>query len=397
MTINLKEFKIIIENRGLNLDNLIKRLEHFKIATPSWAYTSGGTRFYTFKHKESATSFFEKIKYAGIVNKFTGITPELAIHIPWDKVDDIDKSRELLDENNLKICAINPNLFQDDDYKFGSITNPKKEIRNKAIEHLYECIEIGKFYKAPYQSYWFADGTNYPGQGDFIQRKYWILESLKEAYQKLESYMTILIEYKFYEPAFYHTDIPDWGTALLYCQKLGEKAKVLVDLGHHAQATNIEFIVANLVDENRLGGFHLNSRKYGDDDLTTGSLNLYELFLIFHELIKLGADDYRRTAFMLDQSHNLKPPLEAMIQSVISAQEIYAKALTINLEELKKAQEKGDIVKAEELLKKAFFTDVKPLLSYYRELHEIPIDPLKSYQNSDIKRKISQGTFFKNK
>lgn len=388
MVSSLASFKEEMALREIEFDGLVKKLKTFQISTPAWAYSEGGTRFHVFRDKTAANDLYERISYAAQVNKFTGITPELSIHIPWDKVDDFDKAKEICEQNKIKITAINPNLFQDEEYKLGSITNTDEKIRNKAVNHLFECIEIAETFKAPYLSLWFADGTNFPGQADFIRRKHWLLDSLKKMYDKLESYMTMLLEYKFYEPAFYHTDIPDWGTAMLYCKKLGKKAKVLVDLGHHARGTNIEFIVANLIDEGLLGGFHLNSSKYGDDDLTTGSLNPYELFLIFNELNKAGYDDYRNISFMLDQSHNLKPKIEAMIQSIISAQQLYAKVLTINRKELRQYQEEGNIILAEECIKKAFYTDVKPLLNYFRETHNIPLDPLKAYMNSDFRKKL---------
>ncbi|MBD3255972.1 MAG: sugar isomerase [Candidatus Lokiarchaeota archaeon] len=363
-------------------------LNRFKIATPSWAYSEGGTRFAIFLDKYAAKTLTDKIEYASQVNQHTGIAPELSIHIPWDMVDDFDTTREFADTVGIKINAINPNLFQNDAYKYGSVTNSDPKIRETALELLYECIEIGKTLKAEYQSYWFADGTNFPGQADFIKRKHWMIECLKEVYNKIENYMSILLEYKFYEPAFYHTDIPDWGTAMMICNKLGEKAKILVDLGHHPQGTNIEFLVANLIDEGKLGGFHLNSRKYGDDDLTTGSMNPYELFLIFNELIKGNAADYKKTSYMLDQSHYLKPKIEAMIQSVVSAQELFTKALLINRNKLKEAQISHDLIKAEECVKEAFYTDVSPLLLYFREINEIPLNPLQSYLNSGHRKKL---------
>lgn len=389
MTGLFDSFKQELTNRGINFDDIIERLESFKIGTNSWGYSEGGTRFYVFKDKYAAKGLYERIEYAGQVNKLTGITPELAIHIPWDKVDDFDKAKEIAENIGIRITAISPNLFQDDDYKLGSISNSDENIRNKALEQLYECVEIGKIFNAPYQSLWFADGTDYPGQGDFMKRKHWILEVLQKVYDKMENYMTMLLEYKLFEPAFYHTDIPDWGTSLLFCQKLGERAKVLVDLGHHAHGTNIEYLVANLCDEGKLGGFHLNSRKYGDDDLTTGSLNLYELFLIFNELYKANADDYRKTALCLDQSHNMKPKIEAMIQSVLSAQELYAKVLTLDRNKLLDAQEKGDVIEAEECLKNAFFTDTKPLLEHFRSVHNLPLNPLKAYLTSEFRKKLT--------
>ncbi|MGV9173841.1 MAG: TIM barrel protein [Promethearchaeia archaeon] len=385
----LKKFIQTLEARGRTLDEVMNKLENFKIATPSWAYSEGGTRFHVFKDKEAAQNLYERIIFAGQVQKYTGITPELSIHIPWDKVEDFDKAKEIADENNIRITAINPNLFGEEIYKFGSLTHPSEHVRSTALQHIYECIEIADIFDAPYLSLWFADGTNFPGQGDFIERKHRMQEGLAQVYNKMHSNMTMLLEYKFYEPAFYHTDIPDWGTALLFCQKLGENAKVLVDLGHHPQATNIEFIVANLADEDKLGGFHLNSRKYADDDLTSGSLNPYELFLIFNELNKASADDYRKTAFMLDQSHNLKPKIDAMIQSIISCQMLYAKVLTIDREKIQESQENGDIIAAEEALKAAFITDVTPLLEHFRKTHHIPMKPLQVYRKSDFKQKLT--------
>lgn len=385
---SMKNFKTILDSRGLELDSILKKLENFKIATPSWAYSEGGTRFHVFKDKEAAEGLYERIKFAGQVQNYTGITPELSIHIPWDKVEDFDKAKELAEENNIRITAINPNLFEEEIYKLGSLTHSSKQVRKIALNHIYECIEIAEIFNAPYLSLWFADGTNFPGQGDFTSRKHRLEKSLTKVYKRMPSNMKMLLEYKFYEPSFYHTDIPDWGTALLFCQKLGDRAQVLVDLGHHPQATNIEFIVANLADEGKLGGFHLNSRKYGDDDLTTGSLNPYELFLIFNELNKANVDDYRKTAFMLDQSHNLKPKIDAMIQSIVSCQILYAKVLTIDRKKIQESQKQGDIILAEETLKKAFLTNVTPLLSKFREEHNIPLDPLKAYRDSNFKRNL---------
>lgn len=377
-----------LENRNVDVDTILKKLEFFKIGTCSWAYSEGGTRFQVFPDEYAARDLVERLDDAAQVNKYTGFTPEVAIHIPWDKVESFNQIVDYCEELGLKITAVNPNLFQEEEYKLGSITNSKPEIRKKAIDHIKECVDICRVLRAPLLSLWFGDGTNFPGQSDFIKRKKWMIESLKEVYSIMPDFMTMLIEYKFYEPAFYHTDIPDWGQAYTFCQKLGEKAKVLVDIGHHAHGTNIEFIVANLIDEGMLGGFHFNSKKYGDDDLTTGSLNLYELFLIFWELIKGNVDDSRKIAFALDQSHNLKPKIEATLQSVLSAQEIYTKALTINKGRLEKAQENQDVIDAELCLKEAFFTDVDPLLKKYRENKSLPEDPLKSFIDSGYKGQI---------
>ena len=379
-----------LADRNIDVENILHKLDNFKIATPSWGYSEGGTRFHVFRDKNAARDLIERLDDATQVNKFTGITPEVAIHIPWDRVKSFNVIADYAESIGLKITAINPNLFQEEEYKFGSISNSKPEVREKAIGHILECIDIGRILRTTYLSLWFADGTNFPGQGDFIKRKKWMLQSLREVYSSMPDFMSMLLEYKFFEPAFYHTDIPDWGQSYLFCKNLGKRAKVLVDLGHHPHGTNIEFIVANLVDESIFGGFHLNCRKYGDDDLTTGSLNMYELFLIFWELIKGNADDYRKTAFMLDQSHNLKPKIEAMIQSVVSVQEIYTKALTIDNNRLKEAQENQDIINAESCLKEAFFTDVNSLLIKFRENKNLPKYPLKMFINSDYNNQISR-------
>ena len=385
------EFEILskkLEQRNVNVEQTIKKLENFKIGTPSWGYSEGGTRFHVFQDPYAARDVIERLDDAAQVNKYTGIAPEVAIHIPWDKAESYNEIADYSQDLGMKITAVNPNLFEEEEYKYGSLCNSKPEIRKKALEHVMECLDICKILRAPYLSLWFPDGTNFPGQGDFVKRKKWMLESLKEVYAAMPDFVIMLLEYKFFEPAFYHTDIPDWGQAYLLCKKLGERAKVLVDLGHHPHGTNIEFIVANLVDEGFLGGFHMNSRKYADDDLTTGSLNLYELFLIFWELIKGNADDSRKTGFMLDQSHNLKSKIEAMIQSVLTAQEVYAKSLTIDRSRLENAQENQNIINAETCLKDAFFTDVNPILVRFREGKGLPQDPLKAFLDSGYKAQI---------
>jgi L-rhamnose isomerase/sugar isomerase len=282
----------------------------------------------------------------------------VALHIPWDKVDDVDELRAHAEGLGLTIGAINPNLFQDPDYKLGSLAHPQPEVRRKAVDHVLECIEISSELGSPPISLWLADGTNYPGQDSLRARRTRLLESLREIYAGLPAEMDLLVEYKLYEPAFYATDLADWGSALLACQALGERALVLVDLGHHAQGTNIEQIVTLLDGVGRLGGFHFNDRKYGDDDLIVGSIDPFQLFRIFHELVETGALE-RGVRLTVDQSHNVEPKIEAMVQTVLNLQESYAKALLVDHAALAAAQAAGDVLAANRVLTDAFATDVR--------------------------------------
>lgn len=339
------------KDRGISLSEAKEKLKALKIETPSWGYGDSGTRFKVFQQEGVPRDPFEKMEDASVVHKLTGICPSVAIHIPWDRVDDYGKLKAHAEQLGLAIGAVNPNLFQDDDYKFGSVTNVKAAIRQKATEQLLECVDIAKQTGSKEISLWLADGTNYPGQGDIRKRKNWMYECLAEVYEVLDDDMRLLIEYKFFEPAFYHTDLADWGMAYNLAQKLGPKAEVLVDTGHHAQGTNIEHIVAYLLDEKRLGGFHFNSRKYADDDLIAGAHNPYELFLIFSQILDACRDsdpNVRKTAehisYMLDQCHNLEPKIPAVLRSVMNVQTQFAKALLINFDEVKKAQEDHDVL-----------------------------------------------------
>jgi len=283
-----KAYEVLAEDlagRGVDIASVKGSLKAQRIETPSWGYADSGTRFKVFTQPGAAQTTEQKLQDAAQVQKYTGIAPSVALHIPWDKVDDYDALRDYAEGLGLTLGAINPNLFQDDEYKLGSLTHPNAKIRRQAIDHCLECVEIAKATGSDIISLWLADGTNYPGQDSFRGRKRRLLEALEELYAAMPEPMRLLIEYKFFEPAFYHTDLGDWGTALMFAQKLGERAQVLVDLGHHPLGTNIEQIVAYLIDENRLGGFHFNSKKFADDDLTVGSINPYELFLIFNELI----------------------------------------------------------------------------------------------------------------
>ncbi len=379
-----------LTGRGVDVAAVKAALKAQKIETPSWGYADSGTRFKVFTQSGAAQTTEQKLQDAAQVHKYTGIAPSVALHIPWDKVDDYDALREYAEGLGLTLGAINPNLFQDDAYKLGSLCHPSPKVRRQALDHCLECVEIAKATGSDIISLWLADGTNYPGQDSFRGRKRRLLEALEELYAAMPEPMRLLIEYKFFEPAFYHTDLGDWGTALMFAYKLGERAQVLVDLGHHPLGTNIEQIVAYLIDENRLGGFHFNNKKFADDDLTVGSINPYELFLIFNELIdgELDPSVDMDVAYMIDQSHNVKPKIEAMIQSVVNCQVAYARALLIDREALRNARLTGDIVLAEETMLNAFRTDVRPLLASVRSEMGLDVDPLKAYRASGYYEKV---------
>lgn len=381
--------------RGIDLQSVKERLKALKVETPSWGYADQGTRFKVFKKAGVPRDTFEKIEDAAQVHKFTGACPAVAVHIPWDKVSDYAKLKEHAANLGMAIGAVNPNLFQDDEYMLGSVTNSNAAIRRKATDHLLECVDIAKTVGSNVLSLWFADGTNYPGQANIRKRVQWMYECLKEMYAAMTPDMRMLIEYKFYEPAFYHTDLADWGMAFNMANKLGPQAEVLVDTGHHAMGTNIEHIVAYLLGEKRLGGFHFNSRKYGDDDLIVGSINPYELFLIFYQILDAAADEdegVRKTAaniaYMIDQSHNIEPKIPAMIRSVLNVQTQYAKALLVNHDEVKAAQEKQDVLAAENAVRQAFEIDVTPLLYAVREEMGVPVDPMAAYLQSGYGERI---------
>jgi L-rhamnose isomerase / sugar isomerase len=384
------------KNRGINLEQVKEKLKTLKVETPSWGYADQGTRFKTFQKVGVPRNTFEKMEDAAVVHKMTGICPTVAVHIPWDKVADYNKLKEHVSELGIRIGAVNPNLFQEDEYMLGSVTNSDAAVRRKATDHLLECVDIARTVGSDLLSLWFADGTNYPGQASIRQRKQWMFEALQEMYKAMDPNMRMLIEYKFFEPAFYHTDLADWGMAYNMASKLGPQAEVLVDTGHHAPGTNVEHIVAYLLDEKKLGGFHFNSRKYADDDLIVGTMNPYELFLIFYQIVDAGADrnaDVRKTAdqiaYMIDQSHNIEEKIPAMIRSVLNVQTQYAKALLVNLDEVRDAQERQDVLGAEDAVRSAFELDVAPLLYAIREEMGVPVDPMKAYRQSGYADKIA--------
>lgn len=398
---NLDQFNFLADTltqQGFDVSLILDVLKTQNIETPSWGYANSGTRFKNFAWPGAARTAREKIDDAAMVHKMTGIAPSVAVHIPWDKPEDGDyvSFRQYAEAQGIKIGAVNPNVFQDDEYRLGSLGNPNPAHRELALDALLECCEIMTKVESDVLSLWFADGTNYAGQDDLRGRKRHFEAGLAQVYNQLPAGGRMLIEYKFFEPAFYSTDIPDWGTAFALSLKLGERAQVLVDLGHHASGVNIEQIVAYLLDEGRLGGFHFNNRKYADDDLIVGSVNPYELFLIYNELTgaALSEDEPAKTtalnlAYMIDQSHNIEGKLAPMILSVLNCQEAYAKSLLVPRAELAAAQQSGEVLAAHHILTQAYSMDVRPLLAKVREEMGVPIDPLSAYQGSGYEGKIA--------
>ena len=359
------------------------------IETPSWAFGNSGTRFKVFTQDGVARNPYEKLEDAAQVHRFTGVTPSVALHIPWDRVEDYAHLAKHAAGLGLQIGAINPNVFQEAEYRLGSVCNTDPKVRRKATDHLLECAEIAGLTGSPALSLWFADGTNYPGQDDIRARQDRLSEALHETYQALPTGVRILLEYKLFEPGFYTMDVPDWGTSLLHCVDLGEKAFVLVDTGHHAPGTNIEFIVAGLMRAGRLGGFHFNSRFYADDDLMVGASDPFQLFRIIHEIVSAhGLDRSANVAFMLDQCHNLEPKIPAEIRSVMNVQEATAKALLVDHEALHAAQAAGDVLGAYAVIMDAYNTDVRPLLAEVRTEMGLDPDPMAAYARSGYAERI---------
>jgi L-rhamnose isomerase / sugar isomerase len=359
---------------------LLDRLRRLEIETPSWGYGNSGTRFHVYPWPGAARDVRERIDDAALVHRLTGCCPSVALHIPWDAVDDYRDLRRYAEEQGVRIGAINPNLFGDDAYRLGSLCNPDAGVRARAIAHCRECVEIAQEVGSTIVSLWLADGTNYPGQDDLRARRRRLLDGLEKLYALLPEGMRLLVEYKFFEPAFYSTDLPDWGTAALVCRRLGSQAQVLVDTGHHPQGTNVEQIVAVLLAEGLLGGFHFNNRKYADDDLIVGAIDPFELFRIMREIAHAEAPE--RIAFMIDQSHNVEGKIDAMIQSVSNIQTAYAKALLVDEERLTAAQGDGDVLGAHRVLMEAFEADVRQLLARLRERVGVDPDPVEAFRRS---------------
>lgn len=385
--------KYNLGNSITDVEAVIAAIQHFTVETPSWGYSNSGTRFKVFPWPGAARTLHEKLADAAEVQRVTGACPGVAIHIPWDKVDDYTSVQAEATQLGVRIGAVNPNLFQEEDYRFGSLAHRNSTVRQRAVNHVRECIDIAKTVGSDVISLWLADGTNYPGQDDLRGRRHRLLESLQEIYAAMPAGMRLLIEYKFFEPAFYSTDLPDWGTSLLMAQKLGPQAEVLVDTGHHPQGTNIAQIVAQLLDEGRLGGFHFNDRKYADDDLIVGSHNPFELFCIFNEIIGAGAEgnsNVERIAYMIDQSHNIEPKVEAMIQSILNVQTAYAKALLVDREALARAQEAEDVLGAYRVLQAAYETDVRPLLAEVRQRQGRNPDPIAVFRAGGYTERVAR-------
>ena len=369
----------------MNDETVLAELLRLEIETPSWGYGNSGTRFHVYPWPGAARNVWERIDDAALVHRLTGVCPSVAIHVPWDRVDDWGALKAHAEDQGIRIGAVNPNLFGQDEYRLGSMCNPDPAVRRKALDHCLECIEIAQEVGSTIISLWLADGTNYPGQDDLRSRYARLTDSLEELYAALPTGMRLLVEYKFFEPAFYSTDLPDWGTAALVCRRLGPQAQILVDTGHHAQGTNVEQIVALLLAEGILGGFHFNNRKYADDDLMVGAIDPFELFRIMRELAvartdRGTAETAAAVALMIDQSHNVEGKIDAMIQSVMNIQTAYAKALLVDAQRLVEAQTAGDVLGAHRIYTDAFETDVRPLLTRLREELGVSPDPVEAFR-----------------
>jgi L-rhamnose isomerase/sugar isomerase len=364
-------------------------LDGLAIEVPSWAYGNSGTRFKVFGSPGTPRTVQEKIADAATVHRFTGLAPTVALHIPWDKVEDYGDLSAYAKEHGVALGTVNSNTFQDDDYKLGSLTNADATIRRKAIDHNLECIEIMNKTGSRDLKVWLADGTNYPGQGDIRARQDWLAEGLAEIYARLSEDQRLVLEYKFFEPAFYHTDVPDWGTSYAHCTALGERAMVCLDTGHHAPGTNIEFIVAQLLRLGRLGSFDFNSRFYADDDLIVGAADPFQLFRIMVEVIRGGGfGPGSDVALMLDQCHNIEDKVPGQIRSVLNVQEMTARALLLDTEALAAARQSGDVLAANAVFMDAFYTDVRRDLAAWREERGLPADPMAAYLASGYQQRI---------
>jgi len=368
----------------------LDRLDELALEVPSWAYGNSGTRFKVFGTPGTPRSIEEKIADAAKVNELTGLAPLVALHIPWDKVDDYAALNAYAKDLGVGLGTVNSNTFQDDIYKFGSLTHVDEKVRRQAINHHLECVDIMDATGSRDLKIWLADGTNYPGQGDIRGRQDRLAESLQEIYARLGENQRMVLEYKFFEPAFYHTDVPDWGTSYAHTLALGGKAKVCLDTGHHAPGTNIEFIVAQLLRLGKLGSFDFNSRFYADDDLIVGAADPFQLFRIMCEVIRGGAlEPANQVALMLDQCHNLEEKIPGQIRSVLNVQEMTARALLVDRAALAEAQNEGDVLGANAILMDAFYTDVRPALADWRESRGLPADPLAAYAASGYQKKIN--------
>lgn len=366
------------------------RLSELAIELPSWAFGNSGTRFKVFTQPGVPRTPFEKIADAAQVHKYTGLAPAVALHIPWDRVDDYTALRKHAEDHGVRLGTINSNTFQDDDYKLGSVTHSNPNIRQKAIDHHFACIDIMHATGSRDLKIWLADGTNYPGQDDIRARQDRLADSLYKIYQRIGKDQRLVLEYKFFEPAFYHTDVPDWGTAYAHVSALGERAFVCLDTGHHAPGTNVEFIVAQLLRLGKLGSFDFNSRFYADDDLVVGAADPFQLFRILFEVVRGGGYGANsQVALMLDQCHNIEAKIPGQIRSVLNVQEMTARALLVDSKALQAAQDAGDVLGANSVLMDAFYTDVRADLAEWRQSRGLPADPMKAYATSGYSEKIA--------
>jgi L-rhamnose isomerase/sugar isomerase len=382
-----------------NAERIAKALDGFSIEIPSWGFANTGTRFGKFLQPSAATSIEEKFADAARVNALTGVNPTLALHVEWDLprgAADVPFIQQLERKHGIRAGSINPNLFQDQAYKYGSICSPDPEVRDKAERHILDCVEIAKLLDARDISPWVSDGSNFPGTQSMRKRIVWMEEIFSRVHAALSPGQRLLIEYKPYEPAFYHTDIADWGMALELARSAGPQALVLVDTGHHYQSQNIEQIVAWLLHAKMLGGFHFNDRKYADDDLTLGSIDPYQVFRIFHQILSDPQAPSLEIAFMIDQSHNLKGKMEAMVQTVAVAEELYAKAALVDLEQLEDLQQQCKLVEAEECFRSAFWEDTRPIVRDWRRSRGLPEDPLLALAESGYVEQITAERAEKN-
>lgn len=365
-------------------------LDNLRIELPSWAFGNSGTRFKVFGTPGTPRDIREKIADAATVHRFTGLAPTVALHIPWDRVDDYAALARYAGEHGVELGTINSNTFQDDDYKFGSLTHTDKTVRQKAIDHHLDCIEVMNQTGSRDLKIWLADGTNYPGQGDIRGRQDRLAESLATIYQHIGEHQRMVLEYKFFEPAMYMTDVPDWGTSYAHVSALGERAMVCLDTGHHAPGTNIEFIVAQLLRLGKLGSFDFNSRFYADDDLIVGAADPFQLFRIMFEVIRGGAlDDGSEVALMLDQCHNVEEKIPGQLRSVLNVEEMTARAALVDTEALRTAQEDGDVLGANGILMDSFYTDVRPALAQRRLARGLPADPIAAFRESGYQQTIN--------
>jgi L-rhamnose isomerase/sugar isomerase len=366
-------------------------LEGQAVEVPSWAYGNSGTRFKVFGSPGTPRTVEEKIADAATVHRLTRLAPSVALHIPWDRTDDYGALRRYAEDLGIRLGTINSNTFQDDDYRLGALTHTDPKIRQKAIDHHFECLDIMAVTGSRDLKIWLAEGTNYPGQGDLRGRQDRLAESLRTIYDRLGAGQRLVLEYKLFEPAFYHTDVPDWGTAYTQVAALGERAVVCLDTGHHAPGTNIEFIVTQLLRLGKLGSFDFNSRFYADDDLIVGAADPFQLFRILVEVVRGGGYrpvDEGGVAFMLDQCHNIEKKIPGQIRSVLNVQEMTARALLLDRAALAAAQEAGDVLAANEIFMDAFYTDVRPALAAWREERGLPADPLRAYLASGYQERI---------